>query len=62
MTAHAEYTPDQVRESTTIFRHVFQAERDYLLSEYENSHEIGDNLYREITMAEMVVLDYGIAQ
>jgi len=45
MTAHAEYTPDQVRESTTIFRHVFQAERDYLLSEYENSHEIGDNLF-----------------
>ncbi|MFD1418364.1 cation:proton antiporter [Companilactobacillus keshanensis] len=63
MVRHAEYTPEQIRELMSIYRQVFQTERTYLLKQYEVNHEISEdlfnNLYREITMAEMVVLKYG---
>ncbi|WP_125591161.1 cation:proton antiporter [Companilactobacillus jidongensis] len=64
MVRHAEYTPDQMRELRSIYRQVFQTERTYLSQQYEIKHEISEdlfnNLYREITMAEMVVLKYGV--
>lgn len=64
MVRHAEYTPAQMRELMAIYRQVFQTERAYLLQQYEAKHEISEDffnsLYREITMAEMVVLEYGV--
>lgn len=64
MVKHDEYTPEQVHELMSIYRQVFQTERDYLLKRYEVHHEINEDLfnvlYREITMAEMVVLRYGV--
>lgn len=66
MVRHPEYTADQMRELMRNYRHVFQAERQYLLHEYEVNHGITEDvfnrLYREITMAEMVVLDYGVTK
>lgn len=64
MVQHAEYTPAQMRELMAIYRQVFQTERTYLLRRHEAKHEISEDffnrLYREITMAEMVVLEYGV--
>lgn len=66
MVQHDEYTTAQMRELMVIYRNVFQAERAYLLQQYEADHEISadlfNNLYREIGTAEMVVLEYGIAK
>lgn len=66
MVRHAEYTPEQMRELMTIYRQVFQTERIYLLRRYETKHEISEdlfnNLYREITMAEMVILEHGVGE
>lgn len=66
MVQHAEYTPDQIRELTVIYRHVFQAERDYLQQQYEATavlnEDLYNSLYREIAMAEMVILDYGVSK
>lgn len=66
MVQHPEYTAAQIQELTVIYRGVFQAERDYLIQRYETKHEISEalfnNLYREIAMAEMVILDYGVAE
>jgi len=66
MVQHAEYTPDQIRELTVIYRQVFQAERDYLQQQYEATaafnEDLYNSLYREIAMAEMVILDYGVSR
>ncbi|VDG30787.1 sodium:proton antiporter [Lactobacillus pentosus] [Lactiplantibacillus mudanjiangensis] len=66
MVRHPEYTPDQIRELMTIYRQIFQAERTYLSQQYEVEHRLSEDLfnrlYREITMAEMVVLDYGVTK
>ncbi|ETY72654.1 cation:proton antiporter [Lactiplantibacillus fabifermentans] len=66
MVEHPEYTSAQIRELTVIYRGVFQAERDYLLQQYETEHVLNEDifniLYREIAMAEMVVLDYGVGK
>lgn len=66
MVRHPEYTPEQMRELMTIYRQVFQTERTYLLQQHEAKHEIGEDLfnrlYREITMAETVVFEYGVGE
>ncbi|TBX38833.1 sodium:proton antiporter [Lactiplantibacillus paraplantarum] len=64
MVQHPEYTANQMRELMVIYRQVFQTERDYLQQQYDETHAISEDLfnqlYHEITMAEMVVLGYGI--
>ncbi|MFC6181609.1 cation:proton antiporter [Lactiplantibacillus daowaiensis] len=66
MVRHPEYTADQMRDLMTIYRGVFQTERDYLTAQYETTHQISEDvfnqLYREIAMAEMVVLEYGVSK
>ena len=66
MVRHPEYTADQIRELMTIYRQVFQAERTYLIQQYEIdgrlSEDLFNRLYREITMVEMVVLDHGVTK
>ncbi|WP_436669446.1 cation:proton antiporter [Lactiplantibacillus plantarum] len=64
MVQHPEYTADEMRELMVIYRQVFQTERDYLQRQYDATHAISEDLfnrlYHEITMAEMVVLEYGV--
>jgi len=47
-----------------VYRNIFQAERVYLLQQYEENHVLNEDLfnelYREIGMAEMVILGYGV--
>lgn len=66
MVRHPEYTPDQMRELVSIYRQIFQVERTFLLTQHAAKHEISEDLfnvlYREITMAEMVVLEYGVSE
>lgn len=66
MVQHAEYTPDQMRELTAVYRQVFQTERAFLTQQFEAEHQISEDLfnslYREITMAEMVILEYGVGK
>lgn len=63
MVQHPEYTADQMRELMAIYRQVFQAERNYVEQQYNATAGLSEDsfnqLYREITMAEMVVLEYG---
>jgi len=64
MVQHPEYTPDQLRKLMVVYRNIFQAERVYLLQQYEENHVLNEDLfnelYREIGMAEMVILGYGV--
>ncbi|RRK10017.1 sodium:proton antiporter [Lactiplantibacillus garii] len=66
MVRHPEYTPEQMSQFMNIYRVAFQVEREYLLRQYEEEHAVSEDLfnvlYREITMAEMVVLEYGVRQ
>ncbi|WP_318765185.1 cation:proton antiporter [Lactiplantibacillus carotarum] len=64
MIRHPEYSQEQMNQLVTVYQKVFQAERTFLMDAYYQNGTISEiiynGLYKEITMAEMVVLDYGV--
>lgn len=63
MVRHAEYTHEEMNQLVAAYQWVFQTERDYLVDRYYVNHELDEDkfnvLYREVAMAELMVMDYG---
>ena len=63
MVRHAEYTSAEMNRLLSTYQWAFQTERDYLVHQYYDTHQISEALfnvlYREVAMAELMVLDYG---
>lgn len=63
MVRHAEYTSAEMNLLLSTYQWAFQTERDYLVYQYYDTHQISEALfnvlYREVAMAELMVLDYG---
>ena len=64
MIRRAANTAAEMDQLMTAFQWVFKTERNFLVELYYEKHQISktafDGLYREVTMAEMVILDYGV--
>lgn len=64
MVQHDEYTHAQMNQLVAAYQWVFQTERNYLIDNYYTHHLISEDvfnsLYREVALAEMMVLDYGV--
>jgi hypothetical protein len=63
MVRHPEYTQAEMNLLIATYQRVFKTERQYLIDLYYTQHEVSEelfnSLYREVAMAELMVLDYG---